>query len=334
MENKEKNFEQNNIETIKEEQIVEQENGKVGFWGKVTRVKDNVVTSVKTKRQEAAVKRKDNKYARDLKKYNPIFFEQYFSEKFSIPNMIIIVDDRIRENVEVCQGAIGWIEKTKEMDVFFLYDEMIDQSGIKFVPSAECDAVYFVDKFDRKRYVRVDDIFQMSFNEKLAELKKVAYCLGAKKCSIQMSENLKESKSTTSSLESESNINVENINVKSATSKSKSKEQETSNSIEGVYISYFAGSDNPVRPQLKWFQNDDNINNLIEMRCTEANPIEYEKLSIRGASSVTMSVKSAAAIDATLGYVVKGRKSLSKKMEKEAIKQENSELIFEVWFTD
>lgn len=52
-------------------------------------------------------KTKSDNYLRRLKKYNPLFLEQYQNEGFNIPNMIMIVDDAIRRDIDVCEGAIG-----------------------------------------------------------------------------------------------------------------------------------------------------------------------------------------------------------------------------------
>jgi hypothetical protein len=43
-----------------------------------------------------------------IKKYNPIFPEDYKKESFGIPNMVMIVDDVVRKGIDVCEGAIGW----------------------------------------------------------------------------------------------------------------------------------------------------------------------------------------------------------------------------------
>lgn len=56
-----------------------------------------------------------------IKKYNPIFPEDYKKESFGIPNMVMIVDDVVRKGIDVCEGAIGWRSNTKGVEVFSLY---------------------------------------------------------------------------------------------------------------------------------------------------------------------------------------------------------------------
>ena len=97
--------------------------------------------------------------ARKIKKYNPIFPEQYKSDSFNLPNLIIIVDDAVRRGIDVCEGSIGWLSNNSGVEILHLYDEYVNESGIQFIPSITCDAAYYVDSFDRKRYIRTDCIF-------------------------------------------------------------------------------------------------------------------------------------------------------------------------------
>ena len=134
-------------------------------------------------------KAKQDSYLRRLKKYNPLFPDVFYSSEFNVPNMIVIRDDAERRGIDVCEGAIGWLNNESGMEVLYLYDEEILSSGLKFIPSADCDAVYYVDRFDRKRFIRTDCIFKKAHEEKMAELKHIAHSLGAKSCTIDISES-------------------------------------------------------------------------------------------------------------------------------------------------
>ena len=97
----------------------------------------------------------------------------------------------------------------------------------------------------------------------------------------------------------------------------------------GISESIFRGSDNPKRPELKWFAHDENIKGLIEMRCNDINSIQTKTLKLSGSSSATMSKKVACAIDAAVGKFggkasVKGEGS----MEAQASSESKSTLIF------
>ena len=60
---------------------------------KTSEMGKKVAVSVQNSAKELSDKAKDENYLRRMKKYNPLFPEQFKSEDFNIPNMIIIVDD-------------------------------------------------------------------------------------------------------------------------------------------------------------------------------------------------------------------------------------------------
>ena len=103
--------------------------------------------------QSTAKKIKENNAATKKEKLAPVFPSDYKSKNFHIPNIIKIVDDAVRRGNEFCEGAIGWREPVNNTEVLFLYDEAKKISGLQFVPTFNCDAIYCVDPFDRKRFI-------------------------------------------------------------------------------------------------------------------------------------------------------------------------------------
>jgi len=278
-------------------------------------------------------KTKDEAYQLRLKKYNPLFPAVYQSPGFDIPNMIIIVDDAVRRGIDVCEGAIGWLGKESGMEVLYLYDKDIETSGLQFVPAAICDSVYYVDNFDRKRFIQVDAIFKKAHEDKLAELEYVAYSLGAKRCAIQLLESKEEKQEAKKKVGMKESAKGKGISA----SVEETSEQEMKHSEKeernGISESIFRGNDNPRRPELKWFAHDDNIKRLIDMRCNDINSIQTKTLKLSGASSATMSKKVACAIDAAVGKF--GGKASAKgegSMEAKASSESKSTLVFTVEF--
>lgn len=304
-----------------------EKNGKVaGFFKKASDISKKVAVDVKNSATAFSKKKKTADYEKRMKKYNPLFPEQYHSEDFNIPNMIVIVDDAVRRNIDVCEGAIGWRDSSSGIEVLYLYDEWVNNSGIEFVPSATCDSSYYVDNFDRKRYLRVDCIFSKAHEEKMAELEHIAYSLGAKSCSIEIVET---SADFSSSKQSETaKVGISGL-VKTSASFSAQGDKGTINQRNGKTISYFEGNNVPQRPQLKWYAHDENILGLIEMRCGNDNAIKSKVMELSGAFSATMSQKVACAIDATAKKIDGGG---SYNMEKQARKENSSKLIFEIDF--
>lgn len=273
-----------------------------------------------------AEKSKNDSYLRRLKKYNPLFPEQYNSKEFNIPNMIMIVDDADRRDVDVCEGSIGWLGKENGVEVLYLYDEAVKFSKIRFVPSATCDAIYYVDNFDRSCFIRTDCIFSKAHEERLAELKYIAYCLGAKRCSIEISE----SNADTQTQSKKFNLSESVKKIGGTEKVEQSVSSSGINKLSGHVEAEFQGSDTPKIPELKWFAHDDNVRRLIEMRCSEDNSIKTETLELSGSSSATMSQKTAYAIDGAINRMVKAKVNSS--MNTQAAKEHHSKLLFSVEF--
>lgn len=276
-------------------------------------------------RKELAEKAKEDSYAKRLKKYNPLFPDEYFSADFYVPNIIMIVDDAVRRDINVCQGAIGWRENVKGTEVLFIYDEFVAECGLKFIPVAACDEIYYVDTFDKQCFVKLDYIFQKTHEEKLAELEHIAYCLGAKNCSIRIIEK--------EIIHDKKNKILELKGKKNAVAVTEGGEIESVNDSSqqraGKSDIHFKGNDSVVMPKLKWFQNDNIILNLIEYRSNKGNEITTRTLELKGASSTTMSRRAAYNIDmAVAGMGV----NQSYSMEERSVKESESQILYYLEF--
>ena len=298
------------------------------LFSKATDAGKKAVEDVQKGAKNLSEKAKNDSYIRRMKKYNPLFPEQYNSKEFNTPNMIMIRDDAERKDIDVCEGAIGWLNNDSEIEVLCLYDEAVEMSGIKFLPAPVCDAVYYVDSFDRNCFIRTDYIFQKSHEERLAELKNIAYMLGAKACSIEITETVYETVTDKKKADLSAKLPV-NGQLKASGKAEQNFSSQDINKRSGKISAKFEGNDTPERPELKWFANDENIKNLIEMRCTKGNSIQSETLELSGSTSATMAQKTAYAIDCTMNKI--GAKGTSS-MEHQAVKENTSTLIFRVKF--
>lgn len=324
----------NNNETKQEVELEIQEeekevanNGSV--WGKMSDFGKKAAAGAQKGAKILGDKTKSAIYASQIKKYNPLFPDEYFSENFHLPNMIMIVDDAVRKNVAVCQGAIGWLGNDTGMEVLYLYDEFVPECGIKFIPTASCDSAYYVDNFDRNRFIRIDCIFSKAHEEKIAELEQIAHALGAKSCSIEM---IEASTALTSSGRKQGvqiTGKVQDDNISIAEQHSQSMHTASTNQRSGRIVTQFKGSDAPTRPTLKWFANDDNIISLIEMRCNDVNSVQSKTLELAGSSSATMSQSQATAVDSTIN---KMKNKATSSIENQAKQENSSKLIYIVEF--
>lgn len=311
------------IDTKKEKEAVSKFLQKTSDFGKKT------VSDVQASAVALTEKAKQDSYLRRLKKYNPLFPDVFYSVEFSLPNMIVIRDDAERRGIDVCEGAIGWTNNESGMEVLYLYDEEIPNCGLKFIPSAECDAVYYVDSFDRTRFIRTDYIFKKAHEERLAELKHIAHSLGAKACTIELSESNVEMNVSNK----KSSIDGGGLFRGTKVSASEKAEQNASARItsqrSGRITSTFEGNSTPKMPELKWFSHDEIIIKLIDSRLNNENSIKTETLELDGASSATMSQKTAYAIDSAVSSMkLKGNFS----MESQAVRENHSKFLFSIEF--
>ncbi len=296
-----------------------------GVLQKTTEAGKKLSINVQEKAKDLSEKNKNENYLKKLKKYNPLFPDVFYSGSFNLPNIIVIVDDAVRKDIDVCEGAIGWLSNEKGTEVLHLYDEEVERCGIKFVPSVICDAYYYVDRFDRTRFIQTDCIFSKAYEERLAELKHIAYSLGAKKCSIEISESSLVSEDKNANLKI--NLPLEKIVAGLSGEGAFSKSEKITQ--KGIIEATFEGSDEVKMPQLKWFADDDTIKRLIEMRLENRNQLKTEIVELEGSVSATMSQKTACTIDGAIGTInAKG----SVNMEGQAARENHSKLIYKVEF--
>lgn len=127
-------------------------------------------------------------YQQQLNRYRPITKEAYQSPSFHLPNMIRIVDGNERRGIDVCRDAIGWLDTVKGTQIFNLYREAIGDSELSFYPKPSLYSTYYIDAFDRSRFVDLDSYFATMQQDKMAELRRIAFMLGAKHCKLEVTE--------------------------------------------------------------------------------------------------------------------------------------------------
>ena len=326
----------------------EKQNGKEKFSNILQKASDigkKVADNVQKGTQALAEKAKVSQHDYKMKKYNPLFPKEFKSKNFHLPNIIQIIDDATIRDIDVCQGAMGWRKKINGTEVLFLCDEAVKASGISFIPAVTCDAIYYVDNFDRNKYIKTDCIFSKAHEERMAELKHIAFALGAKKFTAEIveTEKVKEIDTKTSSgkVNVKANFAVPEKNISAESNETlcliNEVQQQNNVQLSGKVSSVFEGNDNPQHPNLKWFMHDDTIKGLIEMRCSQKNVIKSEELILEGRSSATMSKTTACNLDGVLTAIYNSTKakqisSTSTTMEQQATREHTSKLIYTIQF--
>ena len=271
-------------------------------------------------------KTKADEHARKLKKYNPLFPEQYQSENFNIPNIVVIVDDAVRRDIDVCEGAIGWLGKDTGEEVLYLYDEAIEFSKIEFIPAPVCNAVYYVDNFNRGRFIQADCIFSRTLKEKIDELQHIAEFIGAKRCLIHISESSKNTKTKGKTADLSANTD----NVRGSAKVDYEQSSKNTKKQYGHVEAEFGGLRFPKRPTLKWFAHDDSINNLIDTCCSGKRRVKKLSLELSGSTCATMSQSIACAIDGVIHKTLNAKGHIS--LKSQAKDEYQSKLFFHIEF--
>ena len=276
---------------------------------------------------DVAVKVQDENRKALLKKYNPIFLEDYPTENFGI---IVITDDSNRKDVDVCKGAIGWKSTNKDMDVLHLYDTAIDKLGLKFLPTPTKESFYYVDELDRSRYIKLDSYFDTMQEAMVAELAHIAFSLGAKKYSI----DLEEISSETIFNGKKANVNIKNPfgAAKGNADASADFSSEIRSSKNIANDSNFSTGAPPVHPNLRIFKNNDMINNLIDMRMKgqlNKNSMGGHSIRIKKSNYSNINSSIASKIDATVNKI---NAKASCKLEKKRKKEEIQILVYRIEF--
>ena len=297
---------------------------KVGEAGKsvAKAAKDNAQVLAERAQIMAEVQQAKNKDAL-IKKLNPLFPEDYRAVEFKLPNIIRIVDDAVRRGIDVCEGAIGWLTNEKGVEILHLYDEAIEFSGIKFLPAATCDSIYYVDPHNRNNFISIDCYFSNMQESRLAELQHIAYSLGAKHYWVEMVESTYDKQSSFKSA-------ILNVKAANASGEEQQHKSTTSKSVS-VAEAVFSSGRKPIKPDLCWFANDNNVLNLIKMRCSEdsQNDISTYTIELSSSNAATMSISAAAKVDSALSCLKIGANtSFSSNSEKE----HNRKMYFKLEF--
>ena len=287
----------------------EQAKGKLSsMWKKASDLGKGAAEKAKSMVEQT----KDSIHEKRAERYAPVTQEEFAAKTFLLPSVIFVEDDGANSEFIEVADAVGWSELHKDTQVLHLYASAAEKSDLLFIPTVQKNIAYCQDKFEPKKYVDATQVFAKATVEKLAELNNIAFCLGAKSCSVE----IVEAESDRLSVKSNASVGKTGVSLSSAMGSAQKQ--------SGKNISYFEGSDTPTVPPLKWFTHDEAIKGLIEMRMKKA--IRSNLLELRGSASATMAKATACVVDKLLN--IGGKFS----MEKEAVKEHNSTLLFEVEF--
>ena len=299
---------------------------------KVSEKGKRLVDNTKDNAQKLHEKILDENQKKLLKKLNPVFWDDYNSESFRMPYMIVITTDIDRKDIELCNGAIGWKSTQKDMEILHLYDKSVSETGLKFVPAPTKDSFYYVDDLDRNRYIKLDNYFDTMQEAMVAELADIAFSLGAKSYTIDLEESASEFMSDKKKGDLKAKLPFGIGKDKQELKFSEDNVSKIRKSTNIANKSNFSNGAPPRHPNLKIFKNNDLINGLINMRLESYmnnNKMDGYSIEIKKSSYTSMNKTMANSVDAA---VKKINVKADLKMEKKREKIEEQVLIYQIQF--
>lgn len=263
------------------------------------------------------------------RRYAPVFPDEFWDPGYDLPNMVIIEDEDKRKDIDVCEGAIGWLTKASNgVEILHLYHAFADESGLSFHPLVQMGAVYIRDPSGLDRFLDLESLYQVIQKEKMSELQHVAYCLGAKCCTLEMRET------QVSDLKRAGQVKASAKKVGEGSGSggvSADRSEQVSEDRRMLFERRFSGSDEVSRPPLNWYKNDKEVNALIEMRCSDSptNAIRDYVVNIDCRSSATLAQTRASEIDSAL----RGLKvSVGTSLQEECYRESRQTMVFTISF--
>lgn len=255
------------------------------------------------------------KREKDLKLLQPVFEEDLSSPDFGVSKMIRVAEmDKKHADSEACIGSVGFWSEHKGMKILNIYTDKADLFGLSYYPDRNSE-IYYVDPFDRDRYVALDGYFNYLKVARVNELQRIAQDLGAKHFRVTYKEDVrsdyeKHQKGAVKGTQSASKSNG-NVEAEHGISEKKNSTIEIAAEMECL------GHD-PIEPKLVYFQRDDSIRNLIRLRMSD-NTVKHQKFTLYCSQSSGIKVNDAAKIDAALSSMKCSLKaSVTEKVQSEA----------------
>lgn len=283
-------------------------------------LKDDAMAKQAERKITAAEKKRQD----DLIKLSPIFKDDIANNELLTERVIRIVNYDPRLENDVCQGSIGFYEKTDDRKMPTIYSKYVPDLGLSFYPQLS-ESVYIADPCIVGKYIEIDEYYNYMKQVRVNELTLVAQSLGAKSVTIEL-----KSTSISKSLFSKS-AQATAGSVFDGGYKQQGNNT-SSNSIEIWAHTTFKTSiwnGKPSVPTLLYFRNESDISSLIQMVLVNRSKVTERKYSMKASSSSGMSLNEAMSIAGTLKKI---KCSVGSNFAKSAENESNAFLDYTIVF--
>lgn len=268
-----------------------------GMKSTAVQLKDDALAKQAENKVLAAERKKQN----DFDRLCPIFDSDLTPDSFQFERIIRVANYDARLENEVCEGSVGFYEKTATRRIPTIYSRFIGKLGFVFYPHLS-ESVFIADPCISGKYIEIDEYFNYMKQVRVNELTLIAQSLGAKHVDIRLKTAQKSSSNSNMGLSLSAGIKPWSVGAKGDRS-------QTSSSTEAVAIWASTDFDTagwngvPAAPPVLYFRNESDIQSLIQMATGSMSKITKRTYSLQASSSSGMSLSEAADINASIKCV-------------------------------
>ena len=284
-----------------------------------------VVQIVKDKGGELSDQVVEAKRELDKRMINPVTLEDFYDERFILPNALRLFEEDKKMNNSVCEDAIGFMDKFGDLRVLNvqighlpeLFDENLLGGKLSFYPNI-IESLYYCDPFSKRYFISLDEYFEYLKHAKIDELEKIAYDLGAKYFEVNYAEEKKSFASVKGKVKAEAGANVDKVKTQFRDEYNGDVSYNSGYSYKLAKKSSFEGSNEPRMPKLLYYRNNADINNLIEMVMNGTHKVNSKTYMLNYESSIGINANIAKKMDAAIAsYKYETNASVSAEVENE-----------------
>ncbi len=289
-----------------------------------------VVSNIKESTDEYGRKQAAAKREKEYQLLKPVFPEMLARSEFppeyglarrtGLPAMIHVAEkDKKHSESDLCDGSVGHLSVENGVAVLTVYPEHLNEFGISLFPDTDRE-IYYVDPCLKDQYIDIAEYFRQLKSARVTELEHLAYALGAKHFEIIFKTDTLEKES----LKKAAGLQIKRYaNVSADTSRNSSKAE----SVEVERSIDLDGHDDPQVPELVYFKNDPDIQNLIRMRMDKKAGLRSKECKIRYSNSSGIKASDAARIQSAINGMGASTSILS-----ESLNESCTTLIYKIEF--
>ncbi len=320
---------------------IQREDLKKWAGGIVRAAKDTineVVDNIKEKSDDFGKRQADARFEKDTLLLRPVFREmlpcnaETASEKavsvLTMPAIIHVVEkDKKHSESKACDYSIGHLSEENGITVLNVYPHhLAELGGITFFPNAE-RSIYYVDPVQKNLYIDIQEYFKQLKIARVNELEQLAYSLGATHFEIVFKTNTVELERAKKKAE----LGMKKGKKKLVDVKAEHEGKEVKKDyVEVAKALDLGGHSEPVVPELVYFKDDADIQNLIYMRMDKKNNLKKKECSIQYSHSSGITESDAMRIQGAIEKMGGGSAGVS--IMNETLNESHTTLIYKIEF--